>query len=1226
MAARLLLLTTLSFFHLYSLFGQIKYQTQYAVDMPVEAGPDGYRMTNSLSVFRQQFRLNSKDPKIDKLLVEYFFHTYNGWPGPDGNAMLNFYEGTIDRPGKKIHSQTLNLDVIYRNTGVEVPELTINGRTRMTTITDSLFIEYGKDYIWEIKKPEENDWGYYYTLYKCPGNNWPTNFGDQGVWFKFLGQAISNTDPGFSLVSKNEPQYYVDTFSNQFPYLISNKYQEQEYICKTTHAGKLKYRVPDSTKLLIEKKAVVPGVYEEITMVALDTGLFTVYVVAGEDSISYFDFHATDKKIINCSYTYLKYPGESSHDLLNQFENISTYISNVYAKANVRVEFTDLGIKEYEWDLDGNGSYYDPEYKDIYAAMDQVPNTEYFSNFILMRSNKIDDFIGASNGGGTSQGWGKFDAPPRYAFVASHLFRTPKSLGSTLAHELGHNFGLSHYSAANANFINVPYDSENIMHVGGRKDNLIGMQIRAIHETIDYWKRLGEDYESREEVAILHANDTLLAFSKSYQTLPIRTNSDASVLLKVLNGKEVIEIHENKIKTLSEGVAKIGIFVYATNNYLSAADTLTIEVKKTPPISSFDYSILEDTRQVSFMDLSLNQPTSWFWDFGDGKTSTQQNPIHNYLDPGKYVVRLVTSNAFGLDATEAVVEVGNTASPIASFNYSIIDKSGQIKFIDVSENSPKDWKWDFGDGNNSTEQNPNHKYQTSGEYEVSLVVSNQYGIDTSKQNLNINIGQAPLATFGYSLTEENGKIDFVDQSLNDPISWNWNFGNGNTSSQQNPQHYYLNPGEYTVELIVTNQFGSDTARQNIQIKLGSPPVASFNYSISEQTGQVSMLDQSSNDPTSWLWDFGDGNSSREQNPTHNYLSSGEFTVRLIITNQYGADTTSQNITVKIGQAPMASFGYSVFDQGKQVIFTDYSSNEPLVWLWSFGDGYSSSEQNPVHNYRKAGEYLIRLTVANQFGSDDTTLTIKIIDTQPPIASFDYTLKGKSGQVTFTDQSENKPDSWVWDFGDGATSEQQNPIHQFLDTGTYNVRLIASNQFGTDTTSVPIPIEIGKAPVSSFDFSILETSGEVNFFDLSFNEPTIWEWEFGDGNISKEQNPVHQYEKSGTYTIRLVTANPFGIGSVEKTIDLIVTSINSLPDGAKLFVSPNPFQDILKFSLSNWKSTSAQLRFFTMAGQLQYQTAIVEEVEIDTRDWASGGYVFQLIDNQGILVSGQVIRK
>ncbi len=195
----------------------------------------------------------------------------------------------------------------------------------------------------------------------------------------------------------------------------------------------------------------------------------------------------------------------------------------------------------------------------------------------------------------------------------------------------------------------------------------------------------------------------------------------------------------------------------------------------------------------------------------------------------------------------------------------------------------------------------------------------------------------------------------------------------------------------------------------------------------------------------------------KQNPFYVYASAGSYTVSLTATNSYGSDveTKSNYITVGgTGEVPVADFiaSKSSVNVGESVQFTDLSNNSPTSWSWNFGDGGTSTLQNPSHAYSTAGTYTVSLTVSNGNGSDTESksgyITVNQVG-QAPVVDFSasryYIYEGES--VEFTDETINDPTSWYWEFTDGATSENQHPVHVFNKAGKYNIKLTASNAFG-----------------------------------------------------------------------------------------------------------------------------------------------------------------------------------
>jgi len=404
-------------------------------------------------------------------------------------------------------------------------------------------------------------------------------------------------------------------------------------------------------------------------------------------------------------------------------------------------------------------------------------------------------------------------------------------------------------------------------------------------------------------------------------------------------------------------------------------------------------------------------------------------------------------------------------------------------------------------------------------------------------------------------------IQFIDESTNSPTMWVWSFGDGVTSTYQNPTHTYSTSGTYTVTLTVTNAAGSNTLTKASLITVTGITKAPRASLVSNVTAgavplTVQFLDNSTNSPTGWAWSFGDGSTSNLQNPVHTYMLVGVYTVTLTSLNAGGSDTVTQASYINVTKAdlrPNAAF-ISTNQSGSApltVAFLDVSQNSPSAWVWSFGDGQTSTIQNPVHIYTSPGLYTVTLTVTNSVGSDTVSKSGDVnVEASQPVA--DFTSNVTSGTVPlyvqFMDNSSYSPTAWTWTFGDGGTSNIQNPVHEYTQTGTYIVTLSVSNTAGSNITNSlqNITARTLQAPVVSFTSNV--TAGapplSVQFYDNSTNSPTSWLWSFGDGGISSLQNPVHTYTTAGSYTISLSATNPAG-GRSASTLGLITVKSGSV---------------------------------------------------------------------------------
>ncbi|MDW5549619.1 PKD domain-containing protein [Methanosarcina sp.] len=477
---------------------------------------------------------------------------------------------------------------------------------------------------------------------------------------------------------------------------------------------------------------------------------------------------------------------------------------------------------------------------------------------------------------------------------------------------------------------------------------------------------------------------------------------------------------------------------------------------------------------VNFTDQSTGNISSYSWDFDNDGTvdSTEQNPVHIYNAAGNYTVNLTVSNADGSDSevkTEyIVVSEQLPGAPVANFTATPTSGTAPltVNFKDQSTGTVSSYAWDFNnDGNvDSTEQSPSYTYGTAGTYTVNLTVIGPGGSDSEVKTGYVKVtGSSPgKPVAAFSVSPASGKapltVTFTDKSSNMPTKWKWSFGDGASSTIQNPKHKYSKAGKYTVKLTVTNAKGSNTVTETDYIKVIEKPVANFTSSVTSGKAPLNakFTDTSTGTASGWIWEFGDGSKSFVQNPTHKYSKAGVYTVNLTVKNAAGSNTVTKTEHIKVTAKPAANFTSSV-TSGKaplSVVFTDTSTGTPSTWKWTFGDGTSSTQQKPVHKYSRAGVYTVSLTVKNAVGSNIVTKTDYIKVTAKPVAEFSATpTSGKAPlTVAFTDTSTGLPTKWKWNFGDGASSTILNPKHKYSKAGSYTVTLTATNAAGSSTTT------------------------------------------------------------------------------------------------------------------------------------------------------------------------------
>ena len=271
----------------------------------------------------------------------------------------------------------------------------------------------------------------------------------------------------------------------------------------------------------------------------------------------------------------------------------------------------------------------------------------------------------------------------------------------------------------------------------------------------------------------------------------------------------------------------------------------------------------------------------------------------------------------------------------------------------------------------------------AGTYRIYVVAFNASGESSPSNIANATVGSSVTASFVVSPSAGvAGVTTFVcTDTSSGATSWSWNFGDGGTSTMQNPSHVYANPGTYTIQLTANGQsFFSRT------VSVTSGIAADFSFAPSNPTTQqnVTFTDRSSGNIATWLWTFGDGTSSNVQSPTKRYTSAGNYPVTLTVATAAGLTSIASHtitVTTATPATPPVSAAFDMTPSSATVrsivAFTDRSTGSPTSWQWSFGDGSTSGAQNPTHAYTIPASYTVSLTVANGVNLSTMSHTITI---------------------------------------------------------------------------------------------------------------------------------------------------------------------------------------------------------------------------------------------------------
>lgn len=534
---------------------------------------------------------------------------------------------------------------------------------------------------------------------------------------------------------------------------------------------------------------------------------------------------------------------------------------------------------------------------------------------------------------------------------------------------------------------------------------------------------------------------------------------------------------------------------------------------------------------------------SYFWDFGNGYTSTDPEPGYTYTTPGNYTIKLrIQTNGGCIDSviyTDGVkvgagVQLDFSANPLTT----CVDQP--VTFTFTSSATPTAIEWDFGDGETSTEASPSHSYKHTGKYNVTLTI--RYGNCVSKLTKADYIEVLPPEAKFTPVRDCNNKrmINFRNESVG-AVSAIWNFGDGNTSFQLTPSHIYAADGNYIVSLTVTNGGCTHTFTDTIEVSSASIDFISSATVVCRGTEfLLKALVPNTVDAVSYEWNV---SSSGVQTVNVDSIiwilyQPGSNNVALKITTSNGCTETISKSNYITAYGPTADF---TSDNAGGCINTSVNFADNSVtdgthtinqWSWDFGDGSTDGGTNVSHTYTQTGKYEVSLKVTDSYGCSDTRSKANFISISNGKAGFESvdSMSCIGRNVIFRDTSSGTISNWEWRFGDGsAITGVQNPAHSYADSGSYSVTLKITETSGCTDSITKINYVTIKNPKAKFGLSDTFSTCpplSVSFWDSSYYAEK-WSWDFDDGGSSPIPSPINLYNIPKTYNVKLTVTSPGG---------------------------------------------------------------------------------------------------
>ncbi len=514
------------------------------------------------------------------------------------------------------------------------------------------------------------------------------------------------------------------------------------------------------------------------------------------------------------------------------------------------------------------------------------------------------------------------------------------------------------------------------------------------------------------------------------------------------------------------------------------------------PVPNFNSTTACEGDAIEFTNTSTISSglMSYEWDFADlSPKSDLASPFHSYKKGGTYQVKLiVTSNHGYKDSSIQTVTVFEVPKP--NFDFVNACEGAPISLTDASilPGGAPVYVWDFGNGSpNGTGASTAKQYAQPGIYAVTLFVE----VNGCSNKVTKYVTQAPrsIPAFTVDLGEcDNATVGFKNSTTAPSFgtaNYLWDFGDLNQATAININHTYFAFNTYKATLYAQTDLGCvDSVSKTVSLK--ESPKANFTIGGGVCTNEAVLLTNTTNVPSgstnAYEWKFGDANSSQLDNPTHAYPSQGTYTIELksFSTNGCEGKTTK---TITVGEKPMSDFVVNKVCAGSPTIFTNNStiSNGVLSYQWDLGNSSTPTTTNATTTYASAGSYTVSLIASGINGCSDTTVRTAQVSPIPAVDIIEASTNTGNGGIRFATSATNV--TYKWFFGDGGTSDQQNPTYIYPFASKWTVRLVVVSPDGcsnSTTTSVVVnPLSVDRIQEGNFVVYPNPTSG---LFYIKYN--------------------------------------------------------------------------------------------------------------------------------------------
>ncbi|MBX2967377.1 MAG: PKD domain-containing protein [Cyclobacteriaceae bacterium] len=636
--------------------------------------------------------------------------------------------------------------------------------------------------------------------------------------------------------------------------------------------------------------------------------------------------------------------------------------------------------------------------------------------------------------------------------------------------------------------------------------------------------------------------------------------------------------------------------------------------------------------------------TAYAWDFGDSNNSSLPNPSHIFSTAGEYDVGLLVTASNGCqNVAKERIRIHN--EPLADFAIPAIVPMctnqqynfGNVSVYDV-DFSPT-WQWHVNGTLISTEQDLDFSFSTPVSQEIKLIASIP-GCESEITKTISSVSEGSLVDFSFSGHCEDEPVTFTNTSSGTITGYSWDFGTGQTSTDENPENIFTTAGTYDVTLTASNAAGCNNTHTQ-QIVIYSKPELNFSVLLPpfSCSGTPTLFNNTTPSPSdsnieSWLWNFGDAgssqNTSAQHNPQHIYTDAGEYSVLLTATTNFACSATLEK-TITIHQTPQADFIHTPICEDITVTFSDASSGTPTAWSWQIASGFYTSG-NPEHIFTNPGSYDVTLSVTDT-NNCIGTITKTVIVPAKLMPDFAVTKNCAGHEAEFTDITNDSVDpvaEYAWSFA-GIGSAETNPVVQvFPNAGDYTVMLTLTTQTGC-VYSVGKTVTVVETPVASFTATPIsgEAPLEVQFNNASGHASNyLWMFNGVDGPVSTQVNPLFTFLTAGEYPVMLIALNMQGCSD---TVSVMINAFAPLFPFLSRPPYPNPVPGDAEINVQWETNTTEELNIQVIdalgheIGTTRVQSVIgMNHIALKTTGLRAGVYFFRLTYQQYTAVYRVVI--